>query len=76
MPKNPDEPTAAPEPTATLETLPAPETFPMGLDEYAATVGLHYLWKAGLEAYAGLAERYRPEWDALLAAFKDRPVQS
>lgn len=68
--------------TPTLETLPVsepaevPETFPMGLEEYAVTVGLHYLWEAGLAAYAGRAERYRTEWDALLAEFETRPVQN
>jgi hypothetical protein len=61
----------------TAEPTPeAPETFPMGLDEYASTVGLHYLWAAGLAAYAGPGDRYRTEWDALLAEFKDRPVTS
>lgn len=51
-----------------------PETFPMGLDEYASINSLHYLWQAGLAAFAGPSDRYREEWDRLLAEFKVRPV--
>lgn len=52
-----------------------PEEYPVDCEEYAQTTGLHYLWAAGLAHFAGPGERLRAEWDALLAEFKDRPVQ-
>lgn len=55
---------------------PVPDTFPMGIEEYAVTVRLDPLWAAGLVAYAGREERQRTEWDTLLAEFMDRPVRN
>ena len=63
-------------PTKKPAKVEPPDTFPMGLPEYCATTGLDAVWAAGLKAYAGAAERYREEWDTLLAEFKVRPVQN
>jgi hypothetical protein len=72
----PDDETPETTPTKAPKPADVPETFPLGLPEYAATTGLDPLWVAGLAAYAGTAERYRTEWDALLAEFQVRPVQN
>jgi hypothetical protein len=73
---NPEAPAVEPEALPEAEAMPAavPDRFPISLQEYAITRKLDDMWPAGLAAFGGVEWRTLEEWDALLEAFKVKPV--